>query len=217
LWVAEQKEGINMKAFRTSVVVLLLAPTILSAQAPQSSGKPTELVVVEYERLVANGAFLTPEGWKKAGKLFEQSNAYPPDGEILLMGTGGNLGEDWVKGNEAQVETKWTDDLGTIDSALRFKPPNPYVTMTSYVFRLVYTNKHRDIGRNGETVRESTGPWEWKIAEPQTHRVATPVRAIEYLTLMRDKTDKPIIKKNADKTIAALKRTMNGCGRASAC
>jgi hypothetical protein len=206
-----------MNVFRTTVVVLLLAPTIVTAQAPQSSGKPTELVVVEYERLVANGSFLTPEGWKKAGKLFEQSDAYPPDGEILLMGTGGNLGEDWVKGNEAQVETKWTDDLGTIDSTLRFKPSNPLVTMTSYVFRLVYTNKHRDIGRNGETVRESTGPWEWKIAEPQSHRVATPARAIEYLALMRDKTDSSIIKMNADKTIAALKRTMKGSGRASPC
>jgi len=206
-----------MNVFRTIIVVLLLAPTILTVQAPQSSGKPTELVVVEYERLVANGAFLTPEGWKKAGKLFEQSNAFPPDGEILLMGTGGNLGEDWVKGNEAQVETKWTDDMGTIDSTLRFKPPRQDVVMTSYVFCLVYTNKHRDIGRNGETVRELTGPWEWKIAEPQTYRVTTPDRAVEYLALMRDKTDSPLIKKNADKTIAALKHTMNGCGRASAC
>jgi 4-amino-4-deoxy-L-arabinose transferase-like glycosyltransferase len=206
-----------MNVFRATVVVLLLAPTILTAQAPQSNGKPTELVVVEFERLVANGAFLTPEGWKKAGKLYEQSKAFPPDGKILLMATGGNLGEDWVKGNEALVETKWTDDMGTIDSTLRFQPPNQYVTMTSYVFRLVYSNKHRDIGRNGETVRELTGPWEWKLAEPQTYRVATPVRAIEYLALMRDKTDSPLIKQNAGKTIAALKRTMNGCGRASAC
>jgi hypothetical protein len=104
------------------------------------------LVVVEYEKLVADGAFLTPEGWKKAGKLYEQSAAFSPNGEILLMGTGGNLGEDWVKGNEAQVETKWTDYDGTIDSALRFKPPAPQITMTTFVFRLVYTNKHRDIG-----------------------------------------------------------------------
>lgn len=206
-----------MNVFRSIVVLLLLAPTILTAQAPQSNGKPTELVVVEYERLVTNGAFLTPEGWKKAGKLFEQWNAFPPDGKILLMGTGGNLGEDWVKGNEAQVETKWTDDLGTIDSTLRFKPPNQYVTMTSYVFRLVYTSKHRDIGRNGETVRELTGPWEWKLVGPQTYRVATPARAVEYLALMRDKTDDPIIKKNADKTIPALKRTMNGRARSSPC
>jgi hypothetical protein len=96
-----------MNVFRTTVVVLLLAPTILTAQAPQSSGKPTELVVVEYERLVANGAFLTPEGWKKAGKLFEQSNGFPPDGEILLIGTGGNLGEDWVKGTKSGLSSIW--------------------------------------------------------------------------------------------------------------
>ena len=89
--------------------------------------------------------------------------------------------------------------------------------MTSYLFRLVYTNMHRDIGKDGETVGELTGPWEWKLAEPQTYRVATPARAIEYLAVRRDRTDCPLMKQNADKTIAALKRTMNGCGRASAC
>jgi len=205
-----------MSVFRRILVALLFAPITFTAQAPQSNGKPTELVVVEYEKFVADGAFLTPEGWKKAGTLYEQSTAYPPNGEIFLMGTGGNLGEDWVKDNEAQVETKWTDYYGTIDSALRFKPPEHYV-MTVYMFRLVYTNKHRDIGGNGEPLRELTGPWEWKLADPQTKRVTTTARAIEYLSLMRDKTDDPLIKKNADKSIAALKRTMNGCGRTSAC
>jgi hypothetical protein len=195
-----------MNIVRTIVVALLVAPIALTAQAPQSNGKPTELVVVEYEKLVADGAFLTPEGWKKAGKLYEQSIAYPPNGEISLMGTGGNLGEDWVKGNEAQVETKWIDYDGTIDSALRFKPPEQDMR-SIFMFRLVYTNKHRDIGSNGETRRELTGPWEWKLAEPQTKRVTTPVRAIEYLALMRDKTDDPLIRKHADKSIAALKRS----------
>jgi len=71
----------------------------------------------------------------------------------------GTWGTNWVHGDRAEVETKWTDYLGTIDSALRYKPPSRDVpvTMTVFVFRLVYTNKHRVVGKNGETVREITG------------------------------------------------------------
>jgi len=208
-----------MRVSGSIAAILLLGLTIVAAQTPQSKGKPTELVATQYEKFVANGAFLTPEGWKRAEKLFEESHAFPPDGEISLMATGGALGESWMKGNEAEVETKWTDYLGTIDSALRFKPPKRDVpiVMTSFRFRLVYTNKHRDIGANGEAIREITGPWEWKIGEPLILRWTTPVRAIEYVSLMRDKTDDPVIKKNADKTIAALKRIEKPCGNASAC
>jgi DUF1680 family protein len=89
--------------------------------------------------------------------------------------------------------------------------------MPAFSLRLVYTNKHSEIGKNGETIREVTGPWEWKIEEPRIARWSTLDRAIEYVALMRDKTDDPIIKKNADKTIATLKRLGNACGNASAC
>jgi len=192
----------------------------VAAQTPQSHGKPTERVIIEYEKLVANGEFLTPEGWKMAGKLYDQSNVFPRQGEISLMSTGGSLGENWSKDNQAEVETKWTDYYGTIDSALRYRPPKQDfpVAMTSFTFHLVYINKHRDIGTNGETIRELTGPWEWKIEEPRMARWTTVNRAIKYVALMRDKTDDSIIKRNADRTIATLKRiSRNACGNASAC
>lgn len=198
---------------------LVLMLTVMQAQTPQSYGKPTEKVVIQYEKLVETGAFLTPDGWRRAGKLYSQSGPYPRDGEILLMTTGGSLGENWVHGDGAEVETKWTDFLGSIDSALRYKPPqrDVPVAMTTYVFRLVRTNKHRDIGKNGETVKEVTGRWEWKIEGPQMARWATIERAAEYVKMMRDKTDDPSLRRNAEKTLAALKRLRPGCGNASAC
>jgi hypothetical protein len=208
-----------MKLFRVNLPLLFLAVAASTAQTPQSSGKPTEKVVIQYEKYVQDGVFLTPGGWKLAGKLFEQSAAFPRDGSIFLMSTGGSLGENWVKDSKAEVETKWTDYFGTIDSALRYEPPksNIHPTMTAFVFRLVYTNKHRDIGTNGETVREVTGPWEWKIEELQIDRWTTVARAIAYVSLMRDKTDSPSMKKNADKTMVTLRRLKSACGSASAC
>jgi hypothetical protein len=108
---------------------------------------------------------------------------------------------------------------GTIDSALRIEPPHDEIRsdMSSFVFHLVYTNKHRDIGANGKTIREATGPWEWKIDELPVIRWATVDRAIEYVEQMGNKSDDPIIRTNAANTIAALKRLNPRCGNASAC
>jgi hypothetical protein len=208
-----------MKRLHAILSVLFLGVVSVTTQAPKSQGKPTEQLVVHFEKLVANGAFLTPRGWKMAGELFARWGPFPRDNKIALMTVGGSLGETWVKDDQAQVETKWTDDLGTIDSALRFKPPNDEIRsdMTSFVFHLVYTNKHRDIGAKGETIREVSGPWEWKIDEPLIIRWATVDRAIEYVEQMGNKSDDPIIRTNAARTIAALKRLNPGCGRASAC
>jgi hypothetical protein len=201
------------------VLALLVGWATVRAQTPRSHGKPTERVVIQYEKLVASGAFLTPEGWQTAGKLFDRSNAFPREGDISLMATGGSLGENWEKDNQAEVETKWTDYLGKIDPTLRYKPPERRVhgVMTVYVFHLVYTNKHRDIGEDGEIIREVTGPWEWKIEEPQSSRWTTLDRAIEYVALMRGKTDDPVIQRNADKTIATLRHLGTACGNVSAC
>jgi hypothetical protein len=206
-----------MKRLHAITAVISLVVVSVTTQAPKSQGKPTELVVVHFEKLLANGAFLTPQGWKMAGALFAQWGPFPRASEIALTTVGGSVGETRVSDDQAQVETKWTDALGTIDSTLRFKPPEIRSDMTSYVFRLVYTNKHRDIGANGETIREATGPWEWKIDGPDVVRWATVDRAIEYVAQMRDTSGDPIIRKNADKTIVALKRLRPGCGNASAC
>ena len=138
------------------------------------------------------------------------------------MSVGGSLGKNWSRDNRAEVETKWTDYFGTIDATLRYhspKRPLQFVTptMTTFVFRLVYTNKHREIGTKGETVKEVTGPWEWKIGAPWFAGLFR-TKLSNMSLLMRDKkTDDPVIKKDADKTIATLKRLGNACGNASAC
>jgi hypothetical protein len=208
-----------MRRMCALISTLLFVANSAVAQTPKSNGKPTEKVVVQYEKLVGTGAFLTPQGWNRAAKLYVESAAFPPNGEISLMTIGGSLGEMSVNGDRAEVETKWTDYFGTIDSALRYKPPQNEVpvTMTAYQFRLVYTNKHRDIGNNGETLKEVVGPWEWKIVQPRMSRWTTVDRALEYVTMMREKTDDPVIQRNAEKTISALKRLRSACGNASAC
>jgi hypothetical protein len=196
--------------------ILLSIASLALAQSPKSNRKPTEKLVVEWERLVASGAFLTPDGWNAAGKLYKQANAFPATGEISLISTGGLVGEDWLRDGSAEVETKWDDYFGTIDSSLRYKAPPVPVVMWGGFFRLVYTNKHVETGKRGEVISEVTGPWDWKIEQPEMSRWSTVDKALEYVTMMREKTDNPVIRKNADETIVALKR-LRPCRNASAC
>jgi hypothetical protein len=88
-----------MNRLHAITLFLLMALTTVQAQTPQSHGKPTEEVAIQYEKLFAKGAFLTSEGWKLVCKLYDHSEAFPAHAEISLMSVGGSLGENWSKGN----------------------------------------------------------------------------------------------------------------------
>jgi hypothetical protein len=202
-----------------AVLLILSMSTVATvAQAPQSSRKATERVVRQYEKLIVDGALLTPEGWKKTSRIFGRSNPYPKDGEVLLTSQAGLIGENWVHGDRAEVERKWTDFRGSIDSGLCYKPAMPTSDVIPAIldYSLVFTNRHIDIEEGGAT-REVLGTWGWKIEGPQSERWATVEKAIIYVREMRDKSDDPAVKKNANRTIAILKRLEHRCGSGSAC
>jgi hypothetical protein len=206
-----------MRRAPAPALIVLLGIIATAAQVPKSQKKPTELVIRRYEEFIADGSLLTPEGWKRASKLFAGSHAYSPSGEIWVVSTGGLVGEDWVKGDRAQVETKWNDSFGTIDSSLRLKPPDPSGSITMVeIFSLVFVRKQSGTKGTGEAPH-SAGFGDWKIEGPQRVRTATIPVVIRYLTEMRDQSDDPVVRRNAAKTIAALKRLGRGCGSASAC
>jgi len=186
------------------------------AQAPKAHPKPTELVIRRYEKLIAKGALLTPEGWKQAARLFDRSDAYPRNGEIQIVSTGGSVGEDWMRGDEAEVGTKWNDFYGTVDAALRFEPA-PY-DGSIMMGQIPMIQTHRPLGTDQRDKTTGTmGAGEWKINAIQRVRFATIPVAIKYLEDLRDQSQDPVIRENARKTIAALKRLRHGCGSASAC
>ena len=209
---------ILVRFFRLSAAVILtlfLGVTLAYAQVPKSHAKPTELVITRYERLIAEGALLTPEGWQRASQLFDRSNAYPKNGVIFLISTGAYVGEGWVKGDRAEVESKWNDFFGTIDSALRYKSPTPDLgsIVMFEVFPMVFL---RNDEKGGSAAEISGG--QWKIASPLTHRSTTIDRAIGFVQTQRDKSNDPNIRTNADKTITILKRLKGWrCHSGSAC
>lgn len=109
------------------------------------------------------------------------------------------MGETSRRSDEAEVQTKWTDYFGSIDSSLRYKAPDPIVVGTIYVYDLVLT-------RNG-----------WKIKGSPQERWTTIDKALPYLQEVRDKSHDPKLKRNAERTIKILRRLNKPCGQASAC
>jgi hypothetical protein len=184
----------------------------IGAQTVRPRSKPTELVAAKYLKLVADGALLTREGWEKAGNLFVMSTPYVEDNDIHLMSTGGSLGEVWMKDGRALVETKWTDDFGTIDSRLSYRPPKePRPAMTAFSFVLELTNKHWDFGGD-----ETVGPLEWKLTGPMS-RETTVEKAIDYVDSRSAAASDPQVKKNGERTLRALRRLAAPCGSPSPC
>jgi hypothetical protein len=191
-----------------------------NAQAPKKPLKPTELVVKQGEDIVAKGLLLTPDGWKQSAKLWSSASPYPQNGEIVVESFSAMIVEDWVKDKRAQVSTKWDDFYGTIDSSLRYKPglPNHESTMMGQSITLVcIDSKKNDNDRDQSNAANEGCAGEWKLEGPLLNRAANIPMAIKYITVMRDKSTDPVVRKNADRTINTLRRLSPACGTASAC
>jgi hypothetical protein len=167
---------------------------------------PTEAVVQKYLKLIVQGALLTPQGWKTAGELFTEAKPYPANGTIYLWSPG-YVGDWSIKGDTAQVATKWADEEGSIDSSLRYIPP-PKVYIIGHVYQLQLLGPHQSAA-GGTPSEKPAGDASWKIKGPLTLRTASVEQAIVYLQKKRDATTDPSIRKNAEKTIATLKAILH--------
>lgn len=152
--------------------------------------------------MVEAGTLLTNEGLAKASVLFEQPATRPVSDTIYLMPNFSRLwkglGPDSLRLNGNQADVLMGEDIGTIGLSMRYKPPRQTeCERTLYVFRLVLTTRHRELGCGG--------PWEWKM-EGSPGRWATINGAIAGMTSIRGRTADPVVRSNADGTIAILKR-----------
>ena len=173
------------------------------------TGSPDE-VLDKYFKMINDGDLLKQDGWKKAAALFVHQSLGPKD-DVIFVTTSFPLGNGpmTVKGDQAEADEKWVDDLGTIDSALRYYPeakPQFEVEGTIHVFRLVRTEKYWQILPGGISEKELSGPPQWRMEGSPTMRWASKDAAIRYVIHLRDKTADPAIKTNADRTLAKLKR-----------
>ncbi len=132
------------------MVSLLLIVGALGAygQSETKEAKSPREVVEEFWKLETQGRRLTPEGWRKAAIFFVHPGS-PPQKKTLAVISGRNkysVDERWIKGDRAEI---WNGciDLGRIDDALRYTPPDPRYDKA--------------------VVSYQSGPLAWRIENPE--------------------------------------------------
>jgi len=152
------------------MVSLLLIVGALGAygQSETKEAKSPREVVEEFWKLETQGRRLTPEGWRKAAIFFVHPGS-PPQKKTLAVISGRNkysVDERWIKGDRAEI---WNGciDLGRIDDALRYTPPDPRYDKAVVSYHLVLTDKHWEFGPDAVTEKEVSGPLAWRIENPE--------------------------------------------------
>jgi hypothetical protein len=141
-------------------------------------------------------------------RLFLHPN--PPPGNKVVRVVSNSWGVEAVltKGSETEVTVDYAE-AGQIDSELRYTPPptTPFFK-TGLIFHLVLAPTHSTMLKSdGKVVTEKeerAGPMEWQIADSQGQPWTTVNTAIRYVLETRHKATDPVIKKNADQTLAKL-------------
>lgn len=109
-----------------------------------------------------------------------------------------------IQGTEAKIFFGF-GPYGHVDSALRWHPPDPRVMKYAEMFRLVLSDKRWETTVDGKTVVRPVNPAQWLITDSAPLFVSKET-AIRYVTSMRAKTADPLVHKNADATLAILKK-----------
>jgi hypothetical protein len=208
------------RALILATVLVLEAITVSSQSRTNPAASPKD-IVEQFLSMAREGTLLTPDGWDRAAALFYRPGPppsvlghtipLPPKGEIYVFDDGFGVEREPVKRTatfDAVDFLVWAKPVGRIDSKLRYSRPTEAEMRSykpAYLFHLVLTNKYWKLGPDGKLLEETTGPPEWRIS-PQLSLWTTVNPAILYVRKMRDKTTDPVIKKNADKTLAILKK-----------
>jgi hypothetical protein len=159
--------------------------------------------------MAAAGELLTPEGWQDASGFFTQPLPPPKPGIRVVSNIWGPAGPPRKIAGHDNVVLVGCWHWGTIDSALRFTPaPKTEAVKEGEGYRLVFAPTHFRTLVNGKLVQgEGTVQrMRWQILDSLDMPFTTVNTAIRYILEKRARTSDPVIKQNAEKTLAALLR-----------
>ena len=201
-----------MRILRASMTLFsfLVVSSHLHAQVPPKSPKE---VVKEFWKVETDGSRLTPEGWYRASRFFIRPAQFPLNRVVHVIANGSTdkIEETARLANWAEVSVT-SNELGQVDSALRFTPspqrgPHGVLFLRGPVitFALVLTDKHWELGNDGGRTGELTDSTQWLIDCSDNTQWISVDEAMRYVAELRSKTSDPAAKKNAEQTLVKLK------------
>jgi hypothetical protein len=198
---------------RPLILAIVLAFSVIAVWAQVPPELPTESAKDVVERLwcmATSGYLLTSTGWNSVSKLFVQPDVRPASKDIVVMSNYWGVSEkrESATSSKADILTEY-EEVGRLDSALRFTTKlHSSDGKTWMAYHVALTTIHIPVLKaDGKTVeREIAGPVQWRIQGHPDFAWTTVNTAICYVIEMRAKTNDPVIKKNANDSIAILMR-----------
>lgn len=194
-----------MKAILVVWTALAFGINALGAQSTASQEQSPKELVERYWRLETNGERLTTQGWNKLDVLRVRPSPPAQKKVIIVVSPDFSVWDPMFDGSKATVNVGLRI-FGEISPDMRFTKNSTTAIKEGRLFTLARTSKHWEVGPDGKSLHEVTGPSEWRIDELGGKIWLNVRTATTYVVDKRGKTNDPVVKKNADGTLAILKR-----------
>jgi hypothetical protein len=185
----------NKQLFVLIAAIALLA-AITRGQVQTDLAKSASETLTRFCTMDAAGNGLSAHGWKQLGEMFNRPSASRPT-HAIISSRGFNVSNARIEGDKAHFYVEYLE-VAQIDDLAHFETlPGPHHTRVLYT--LILTTE-----KNNAALKEGEGRLEWKIDGHQIEPRITVETAKRYVTELRDTTKDPVVKKNADRTLASL-------------
>ncbi len=194
-------------------VALIFGSLTASPQQQQNDyGVQSVAVVRQFVSFELQGGRLTPAGWRRAGNgFFVRPESESSKKEVRVVSDKFYLSlVTLTRGPSTTVEASFPLCWGTIDSRLHFEYRGAGAEVLAAcweTYNLIYYNQQWDIGPDGKVApfAGTTNVLRMRIDNFPQYVTLNRAAAIRYVIEARDKSNDPIIRANADKTLAILK------------
>jgi hypothetical protein len=200
----------EMKEMFAAILVFLLSIVIVGtaslAQSSYVASAEPKQVVQQLLNLEMSGAVLEPGGWGKDSELSERYSLQRQMRGIvaIIISSNYSLDQVQVNKNSANVHLSF-NEIGVIGCDLHWAPPDPKLTKTGSTYRLVLSWENAPL-RGASRPLPQQRRWRIDAEFPIPVLWLSRTTAIRYVTEMREKSNDPAVKANADKTLAILEK-----------
>lgn len=190
---------------RILMVALMSACFGISVFGQDTRSQSPKAVVEDFWKFEIDGGRLTPDGWSRGNDFFVRPIPMSGVGKITVIDRNSSVWDPVMDGKKCRV-TIGISSLGRLGPKLQYFPPDSRFVKEGAEYRLVLTETHSQLGTDGKTSKEIAGPLRWRIEGPGSPIFITLDTAIRYLSEKGEHSPDPVIRKNAEKTLAALRK-----------
>lgn len=190
-------------AFTLTILIACFGSSVV---ADRTNPENPRSFVERFMREETEGARLTDDGYRQASTYFVHPSPFSKNPTVFVIGNEFLVWDPMknTEGNRARINVE-IDPKGHIDGQLRFTPAGKNFLKSFILFNLLYVPESANDAQPSDNPAEKVPrSGHWLIADPNDTVVLTAKTATRYVTEMRDKSTDPIVKKNADATLAQL-------------